>query len=250
MDDLISFYKDNYRPAASTVTLTYIDHNKKRISLEINPWALASISTLFKSMPSPPSATYELNEKNWLQSTSQVECFLAMCRHSFEKRSSEFEQSDKKWNRSTLLGAGRLCDFMGIIARPVFEEAYISKKLGPWISEQDHVLRRVIYHRIAVVTDNAALLEELTANILARYVAKTKIPISSTLDQHNISTLAVLSLYTESNDYWNSASPSQITFALKHLKWRCGINEYRGIRIEISEVPVEVEELESGVVEA
>jgi len=249
MEHVISFYKENYKPTATIVTLTFTNKAQNSIQLNINPWALASISTLFKAIPCPPNATYEMNEDNWLETASDVECFLAMCRYSVEPLvCGQYEKCYERWDVHEVHSASKLCDFLGITAMPVFEEAYSTRKIPTLLVEKTRVISMTLYHRIAVVTNNAALLKELTEHILTATKLRPRISAPSTWDKHNRSMIAVLALYTEANSYWVSAPANLMEFMAYSLGWPAGVHDYCGIKIEIPEPAVK--EIDSGIVGA
>jgi len=128
------------------VTLCYKIEDEQLKTHVIDPVMLAAISPLFRDILSLDSSTLELNEQGFLSTNEDVECFLEMCGCPmlfWEKRN---KPSYHLWNYTSFYAASRLCDSMGIIAKPILH--LFNDTLFTVASY------RVVFHQITLRTNN------------------------------------------------------------------------------------------------
>jgi len=218
---------------------------------EIDPWALAILSPLYKSIPPPKDDIFELNQSGYLQTENDVNCFLAMCRDSglalTDKQMPSLDPmftADQPWcNPASFYAASRLCDFLGIKAASMISSySKFRKTLTTGrLDDPSYVLGRIIYHQIALLTHNDKAREEIVEHLSDLYRKQSEqeqfrraAPLSSIqvpAKTYNDAIMAINQLY-----YTLSIRPHPIDalnrkFLVDTLGWHARENTYYSFRI-------------------
>lgn len=80
MDYIKKYFQDHYIPPVNKAILSFTPTttDDTTITLEIDPIALASVSSLFRTLP-PADVVFDVNHQNFLTQASDIECFISMC---------------------------------------------------------------------------------------------------------------------------------------------------------------------------
>jgi len=150
--------------------------------MKIDPWMLATISSLFRSIPFPSDDIFEVNQQALLRNTNDLNMFLTMCGGSnildqesrslfatLIKENDEDNGDDVLENAEALLFASRLCDFLGIEAMSALQNYQYN--LDQLYFHPCHSLHiAMMFHQAALVTNNKIAIKDIENNFHNRWI--------------------------------------------------------------------------------
>jgi hypothetical protein len=178
---LMEHFRASYLPKAHTVHLTLTNG----VVMKIDPWMLATISSLFRSIPTPSDDIFEVNQQGLLRNTNDLNMFLTMCGGPdillIEESCSLFatilregndedeEGDDALENAEALLFASRLCDFLGIEAMSALQN-YQYNLVQIYLNPHHSLQVVIMFHQAALVTNNKIAIKNIEDHIHRRWI--------------------------------------------------------------------------------
>jgi len=253
MEFITDYFKQNFKIATSRAKLTCAEGE---IEYEINPWALASISALYRTIPTPEDDIFELNQNKYLKNSEDITCFFAMCRESVPALTDKepnlgTDNSAQYWcNVNSFYAASRLCDFLGIAAAsmistyPAFFNHFQDNSNGGF----SRIQQRLIYHQIALITLNVKAQAEIACLLGKLHRAKyqqaaeyssqkygyhSSFNSKTSFTDHNDQVIGLQALYYDFCDRPGEMDPATKLFLMKDLGWKAKDNVHYGLCIAL-----------------